>query len=182
MTMASDQELMAACTRGDAAAFEEVVLRHLDAVQCYLAVRCPRWSEVEELGQETFVRAWEYCDRFDRSSALRSRLIGIAHNVLCEHRRERRCREPSLDALLDDPVAGEEADAATEVLEHRLQAMRGCLERLGPRARKLLAARYGEGRALADLARAFKKKTSALSRELQRLALSLRDCVRRRAA
>lgn len=182
MTMASDHELMAACTRGEAAAFEQVVLRHLDAVQCYLAARCPRWSEVEEVGQETFVRAWEYCDRFDGKSALRSWLIGIARNVLSEHRRERRRRGPSLDALLDDPAAEDEDDAAEEILERRLEAMRGCLERLGPRARRLLAARYGERRPLSDLARAFKKKTSALSRELQRLALGLRDCVHRGTA
>lgn len=175
----SDEELIRGCQLGDERAFARLVDRHLDAMHAFLARRCPRWSLVEEVAQEAFVRAWEHGGRFQGGSSLRTWLFGIARNVLSERLRAEPRRQVALDLLLAQPAldsAGEGDDG------RRLQALRGCLETVPPRARALLQARYQDERALNELARAYKKNAEALAREIQRLAGALRTCIQGRLA
>lgn len=173
----NDDILLAACASGDEAAFAELVSRHLDIMHAFLARRCPRWHLVEEVAQEAFVRAWQGAGTFQGGSTVRTWLLGIARNVLSERLRSEPRHLAALDEVLwesDDHGQDGEGDGAAEA---QVEAMRRCLQRLAPRARALITARYQEGRGIADLARAFKKKVDALARELQRLAVALRTCV-----
>lgn len=179
---ASDEEVLQRCAGGDEQAFVVLIERHLDALHAFLARRCPRWSLVEEVAQEVWVRVWEHAGRFRGDSAVRTWIFGIARNALSERLRAEPRGLVALDALLVLPGGGDDDEAASEMGDRELAALRLCLEQVPPRARDLLAARYRDGRALGDLARAYKKNTTALAREIQRLAAALRTCIQGRMA
>lgn len=180
---ASDEEVLQRCVEGDERAFVVLIERHLDALHAFLARRCPRWSLVEEVAQEVWVRIWEHAGRFRGDSTVRTWIFGIARNVLSERLRTEPRGLVALDAILAMPgdADSDEADPGDQA-DSSLAALRLCLEQVPPRARDLLAARYRDGRALSDLARAYKKNTTALAREIQRLAAALRTCIQGRMA
>ncbi|MFW5752999.1 MAG: RNA polymerase sigma factor [Planctomycetota bacterium] len=174
-TTASDPELMHACQGGDEDAFALLVERHLDAVHAFLARRCPRWSAVEDAAQETFVRAWQARDRYAARSAVRTWLLGIAHNVLREQLGATPRHLQRLDGMLC--MEGHEADDDASDEGPALAALQRCLTRLNARARRLIPARCRDCRGIKELVRAYGKESGALAREIQRLAAALRRCV-----
>ncbi len=93
----------------DPALFSVLYRRHLEAVARYVARRVGN-ATAEDLTAEVFVRAFRRRGAYEpaRDTAL-PWLLGIASNVIGEHRREERHRLVTLGRL---------AGAATEVVEH----------------------------------------------------------------
>lgn len=178
----NDAALMLACQAGDEDAFGELVERHLDAVHCFLARRCPRWSVVEDAAQETFVRAWQRRASFTGDSAPRSWLLGIARNVLHEYGRREGRHLQLVDNLLyqEETAEASVVEAALDGYHDRLAAMRHCLAELDERARRLLLARHRDGRSLQELARAYQRKAATIPRRIHRLTVQVRGCMERR--
>lgn len=181
MTQDDDQHVLAAAQAGDGAAWETLVQRHLDAVTAWVAKRCPRWSLVDDVVQESFVRVWSGKAQPDGRGPLRAWLIGVARNVLREELRRSDSRVRRLDTLLLDAMPGdddaEQEARAAELQAQRMDALRTCLDGVGEPERKLLDARYQQGRQLAELARAYKRKTATIAKQIQRLATGLRTCM-----
>src|SRR5262249_38392249 len=90
----NDHALLSAVQRGDRAAFDRLVRDHHTRVYGYLRVRLFERSDVEDLPQEVFIRAYQSQARFDVQTMARPWLIGIARNLLREHiRKAKRRRE-----------------------------------------------------------------------------------------
>ena len=72
---------------GDAAAWEPLVLAHQEAVfrLSYLLLGDP--DDADDIAQETFLRAWNYLERFDPTRPLRPWLLSIASNLASNRRR-----------------------------------------------------------------------------------------------
>lgn len=106
----------------------------------------------EEAVQETFVRAWLACSRFDPLvGSLRSWLFTIARNVVVDLARARAARPsiPADAALLELLAAPEEDD-----LDHGLRALEvdEALSQLSPEHREALVETYLKGRPARELA------------------------------
>lgn len=82
-----EASLISRAAAGEAAAWEPLVLAYQEAVfrLAYLIAGDP--DEAEDVAQETFVRAWDRLDRFDRSRPLRPWLLRIAANLASNRRR-----------------------------------------------------------------------------------------------
>ncbi|HZK78197.1 MAG TPA: RNA polymerase sigma factor [Gemmatimonadaceae bacterium] len=113
----SDRELIARWRAGDSRAATSLVSRHADALARF-AVSAGERDEIEELVQDTFVRAFGSLDAFRGESSLRTWLFTIERRLMLDRRRtERRQRamvtiEPS-DATTDyDALDGLLADEA----------------------------------------------------------------------
>ena len=113
----SDRELIARWKAGDSRAATSLVSRHADALARF-AVSAGERDEIEELVQDTFVRAFGSLDAFRGESSLRTWLFTIERRLMLDRRRtERRQRamvtiEPS-DATTDyDALDGLLADEA----------------------------------------------------------------------
>jgi len=82
-----ESTLIRHAAKGDAAAWEPLVLTHQDAVfrLSYLLLGDP--DDAEDIAQETFLRAWNHLRRFDPTRPLRPWLLSIASNLASNRRR-----------------------------------------------------------------------------------------------
>jgi RNA polymerase sigma-70 factor (ECF subfamily) len=136
--------------------FAEVVRRHSARVFAVLHryERDPHW--LEDLAQETFVKAWRALDQFDGRAPLEHWLTRIAVRVALDHlRRQKRARReiglPELgENALDWLRSGDEPEdlAAPEAREILDAAMR----ELSPGDRLVITLREIEGRSMKEIA------------------------------
>jgi len=99
-----DAALMLRARQGDRGAFEELVIRHQQAVINFIFRSVPDAEEAEDLAQNTFVQAWKARQRYQPSAKFTTWLFTIARNLtLNELRRRVRHRHDSIDAPAGDP-------------------------------------------------------------------------------
>jgi RNA polymerase sigma-70 factor (ECF subfamily) len=146
----SDVALIARWRGGDERAATRLVERHAPAVARFVASMGER-AEVEEIVQDTFVRAFASLDSFREASSLRTWLFSISRN-LCRDRARSRRRAPLVVPVDDahaltthDPLS---AAVATET-ESRLFA---AIERLTETQRAVFTLRVTEGLSYREIA------------------------------
>lgn len=145
-----DSALIARWKSGDQRAATELVTRHAPALARFAASFGERF-EIEELVQDTFVRAFASLDSFRADSSLRTWLFTIERRLLLDRRRSERRRR--------DTVPLEEANAVTEfdaldgvVAVETEQRVRAAVERLSPTQREVFTLRVAEGRSYKEIA------------------------------
>jgi len=107
-----DAELIAAWQGGDEQAAAELVERHARPLARYLAGAGAPEAELDDLVQETFIRAFRSVDRFRGHCQFRTWLLTIGGNVLKDFgRRSARSRVMPLDEAVRDG-AGDPHDHA----------------------------------------------------------------------
>lgn len=89
-----DADLVAAARRGDARAFDQIVLRHEAALGRFVTARLNSALDPADVVQETFVAAWQQLGTFRGKCRFKSWLFGIALNLSANAaRRDRVIRE-----------------------------------------------------------------------------------------
>jgi RNA polymerase sigma-70 factor (ECF subfamily) len=146
----TDFDLVARWKSGDQRAATELVERHAGALARYAASIGAR-DEVDEVVQDTFVRAFGSLDGFRGESSFRTWLFTIARRILMDRRRSVRRR--------GEQVEVQDADARTEfdaldgmVAQETERRMRDAMERLTPTQREVFALRVGEGMGYREIA------------------------------
>lgn len=147
----TDSALIERWKQGDSRAATLLVERHAEALARY-AASLGEWDEVEELVQDTFVRAFGSLDQFRGESALRTWLFTIARRLILDRRRaERRTRVM---------VPADEGSVTTDVTpldimlaEEAGERMRTAVERLSATQREVFTLRVNEGMSYTDIAR-----------------------------
>jgi RNA polymerase sigma-70 factor, ECF subfamily len=161
--------------------FVALLARHGAAVRTYLRCLLSSWQDVEEVNQETCLVLWKKFDRFDPASDFRAWAFTIARLEALKYRRrvvrDRLVFREELLALLAD----EEADEADR-RERERQALDRCVESLPPARRQLIRAADAVGGTIREVAADAGRSATGLYKALNRLRLSLLECVRRRMA
>jgi RNA polymerase sigma-70 factor (ECF subfamily) len=146
----SDLALIARWRRGDQRAATELVARHAQALARF-ASSFGANDEVDDLVQDTFVRAFQSLDGFRGESSFRTWLFTIERRLLLDRRRAEK-RRPSrvqvqegdaateYDAL-DSMVAGEAASRVREAMKH-----------LSPTQREVFTLRVAQGLSYREIA------------------------------
>lgn len=180
MTERTDTELTDASRQGDLEAFSCLVMRHQAGVRACLAVRLQDPIEAEDLAQEVFVLAYQKLAEFDSSRPFSPWLRGIAFNLLRNHSRKQR---PVIVGSAEDlqiMVEREIDQQHTEADEAEwLTALGECIQRLDNFSRELVTARYQHETDIDVLCQRYGKKHSAITMQLYRVRLQLRECVLR---
>lgn len=145
-----DLELIARWRDGDERAATILVERHANAVARYAASLGER-DGVDEVVQDTFVRAFGSLDTFRGDSSLRTWLFTIARRLVLDRRRNaRRSREVG---ELGEGDASTEYDALDGLIAREAQArMAGALARLTPTQREVFALRVNDGLSYKEIA------------------------------
>ena len=135
---------------GDERAATALVERHAPALARFAANLGAR-GDVDELVQDTFVRAFGSLDAFRGESSLRTWLFTIERRLLLDRRRTERRRR--------DGEGVEGHDAATEydaldslVADEAAQRVREAIERLTPTQREVFTLRVTEGLSYREIA------------------------------
>ena len=112
---------------GDTVAFDEIVLRHQDAVYNFLLRLTRNTHEAEDASQETFIRAYKGLRSYRGDAEFKTWLFRIGMNVFCSrHRKVSRINEVegvSLDAENKNGTStlAETVEAKNSAPEHALE-------------------------------------------------------------
>ena len=146
----SDVELIARWRSGDERAATSLVARHADALARYARSLGAR-EDVEELVQDTFVRAFGSIDAFRGESSLRTWLFTIERRLLMDRRRSERRRGTSVSIDEHDvPTAHDALDAL--VADEAEGRLRDAVDALSPLQREVFTLRVAEGMAYREIA------------------------------
>jgi len=148
--ISTDLDLIARWKAGDERAASMLVERHAPALARF-AMSLGQRSDVEEVVQDTFVRAFGSIDSFRADSSLRTWLFTIERRLILDRRRADRRRK--------DDLSIEERDAATEfdaldglVAEEAEARVRKAVQRLSRLQREVFLLRVTEGLSYREIA------------------------------
>lgn len=148
----ADAALVAAYRAGDERAATELVRRHFGAVGRFLYASGAGRSDVEDLVQETFFRAFRKVDSWRGDAAFRSWLFTIAGNLLRDDYRKRKGRQI---LSIEDRDLPDHADPEADlVASETAERVREGLSRLPRLQREVFLLRSQEGREYDDIAAA----------------------------
>ena len=146
-----DVELVRRSTRGDLAAFEQLVDRHRPVV-VRVAARIVGAEDAEDVSQDAFLRAFHRLDRFRGEAPFRAWLLRITHNAALDHLARRRA-EPMDPRQFDasEPSASRPPAERLELRE-RIERLERKLRGLSAEHRAVLVLRDAEGMSYEEIA------------------------------
>jgi len=147
-----DSALIARWKSGDERAASALVARHASALARF-AVASGERNEVDELVQDTFVRAFNSLDGFRGESSFRTWLFTIERRLLVDRRRAEKRRRDRVEIQEDD--ASTEYDALDGVVATETERrMRQAMSRLSPTQKEVFTLRVAEGLSYKEIAAA----------------------------
>lgn len=177
---ASDTELVLAARAQDAAgkaAFVEIVRRHQGAVAAVAFAVAGRAAWVDDIAQETFLKAWQRLSTLREPGRLKAWLLRIAHDCAVDalrcHKPDVPLEEATLESLATDLDAPDDAAIAAE----EEAVVRAALESLPEDLRLPLVLFYQEGQSSAEVAAALDLSDAAVRQRLSRGREMLREQV-----
>jgi RNA polymerase sigma-70 factor, ECF subfamily len=145
-----DLDLIARWKTGDQTAATRLVEKHSAALARFAASSGAR-SDVDELVQDTFVRAFNSLDGFRGDSSFRTWLFTIERRLLLDRVRAEKRRRGGVEIQEGDAVT--EFDALDGMVAGEMEGrLRGAIERLSPTQRQVFTLRVAEGMSYKDIA------------------------------
>lgn len=168
--MDDESELVRRARAGSRDAFTSLIRLHARLVWAQLQgmARDPAW--VEDLCQETFLRAWRAIQTLEEDGAFRPWLLSIARR-LCWDFQQRESRRPDVEQKAAPP--------AEPPAEDRGELLRRALGELPERYRLPLTLRYVEGMGYGEISRQLGLTNGSLRGLLARGVKQLRDSLPR---
>ena len=184
-----DVRLMLQVRDGNAAAFEELMLRYQGRLVTVLEHLVGKRGQAEDLAQEVFLRVYRARQRYQPASKFSTWLFTIANNVASNALRSRsRQREVQVGppaSTCDDPLTIEQlAQAASSLMPTRLldkaelrEMVKAALDTLNERQRMAVLLNKFEEMSYADIAVAMDMTPQAIKSLLSRAREKLRDAL-----
>ncbi len=146
----TDEVLIERWKAGESRAATEIVRRHADALARF-ATSAGEREEIEELVQDTFVRAFSSLDSFRGESSLRTWLFTIERRLMLDRRRAEK-RERNVISL-DGLDAATDYDALDKVVaSETARRVRRAMKSLSPMQRDVFTMRVEQGLAYKEIA------------------------------
>ena len=146
----TDLELVARWKAGDERAAASLVARHAPALARFAASLGQR-VDVDEIVQDTFVRAFGSIESFRGDSSLRTWLFTIERRLILDRRRSDRRRRD--DTSVDDVDAATEFDALDEIVAEEAEfRVKRAVDRLSRMQREVFLLRVNEGLSYKEIA------------------------------
>ena len=146
----TDLELVARWKGGEQRAATALVQRHADAVARFVVSLGVR-HDVDDVVQDTFVRAFGSIDGFRGESALRTWLLAIARRLVLDRRRSDRRRGEQVEVRDGDVRTGFDSLDAV-VADETERWVQDAVTRLTPTQRQVFGLRVGEGMSYREIA------------------------------
>jgi RNA polymerase sigma-70 factor (ECF subfamily) len=148
----TDLELIARWKAGDERAASELVTRHSTALARF-AVSSGERNEVDELVQDTFVRAFNSIDGFRGESSFRTWLFTIERRLLLDRRRAEKRRRDK-DEIQEEAAATEYDALDSVVADETKKRLQDAVRKLSPTQREVFTLRVAEGLSYKEIAEA----------------------------
>ena len=161
----ADDELVERAKKGDLRSYEELVKRYERLVGRVIYPYAGREAAVEDLVQETFLRAYDRLDTFNPEYRFKTWLLAIANNLGIDTLRRRRDVVEFNPDVHAPSTRGPEASAADS---ERARVVRDAVLTLPETYSVPLVLRYAEGLAYAEIAEVLQISVPALKSRLFR--------------
>ena len=175
---AGERAEVEAAQRGDEEAFARLVRRRQGLVTALLASRVRGRSDVEDLAQEVFLRAWRRLPELREPGKFAGWLARIAVNAALDHRRRVAVR-PKAGSLDDDgaaePVAAGPCSDHRILVDEELARVLDALGALDPRSQAAVVLRFREGLPVKEVAERLGDSPAAVAMRLTRALRALRE-------
>jgi RNA polymerase sigma-70 factor (ECF subfamily) len=166
--------------RGDASAFEQIIMRYESRVMTLAARLLGSRDDARDVAQEVFLRAFKYLHRADPQKPLEPWLLRIVVNV-CRDAARRRLRRQNtfVEAEAAEPIdASIDPCAGLERKQERLILHRA-LDRLPERERLAIVLRDIEGLSTSEVAAILQSSETTVRSQVSRGRLRLKAAVDR---
>jgi len=154
-TVSDDAELLERVRNGATDDFTEIVQRHQSRVFAILHRYERDVQKVEDLAQETFVKAWRALAQFDGRAPFEHWISKIAVRVALDHlrRQKRRQKEIGLPELGEDALDWLHSDDEKSELDGRAAAevLELAMRELSPADRVVITMQEIEGRSVKEI-------------------------------
>jgi RNA polymerase sigma-70 factor (ECF subfamily) len=180
----SDEDLMAGLSAGREADLAELVRRYQQDVFRFCLHYLKDVESAKELAQETFIRIYTSCGRFDVERKFKPWMLCIARNLcLNELKRKKTVSMETLEEYASSSrdesgdlfrYSGDGPDEAIMAKERR-EALHKALEELNDDARELVTLRFFERMSAKEIAEVVGGTEGAVRTRLHRLLMSLRE-------
>ncbi len=146
----SDHQLIERWKSGDSGAASRLVGRHADALARFAASSGER-EDIEELVQDTFVRAFGSLDSFRGDSSLRTWLFTIERRLMLDRRRAEMRQKTMVP--IEDSSAATEYDALDGLVADEAEVVvRRAVVELSPKQREVFILRVERGLSYREIA------------------------------
>jgi RNA polymerase sigma-70 factor, ECF subfamily len=147
-----DLDLIARWKTGDQSAATRLVEKHSPALARFAASSGAR-NDIDELVQDTFIRAFNSIDGFRGESSFRTWLFTIERRLLLDRVRAEKRRRGGVEIKEGDAVT--EFDALDGLVAGEMEGrLQRAIERLSPTQRQVFTLRVAEGMSYKDIANA----------------------------
>ena len=157
----------------------EPFLRQLTAGQnriyAFILTRVGNFSDADDIMQETVAVMWRKHDEFEPGTDFVSWGMRVAHYEILKFRRNRRGFQFRQEV---DEALSKLAVSNGEQIDRRIEALRGCLSKLGGREREIVKMRYEQNMACKNLAQRMQVSAQTISKRLGRIHDMLLRCIR----
>lgn len=188
-TESDEKNLILQSQRGDASAFEELVLKYQREVFAVALGMLGDYDEAKDVAQDAFIQAYKAIRSFQGRSKFSTWLVSITIN-LCRHRRRWWAqRKKHIVTSLNEPVETEEgavlreiADPSPTSLEKAIhseerQQMINALKALDKTSRTIVVLRDIQGCSYEEIAAVLRCRTGTVKSRLNRARLKLKSLV-----
>jgi RNA polymerase sigma-70 factor (ECF subfamily) len=163
--------------------FLRLFLRNERRVYAYILTLLPNRADADDALQEASLAMWDKFDDRNPPNDFLAWARRIAYfKVLDVYKRARRGHVRFSQAMLERvaETAAEQAD--TLQLDDRREALSGCVEKLPPRDRELLARRFADGATTQSTSEQLGRSVDAVYKALAKIRQALFECVQRTLA
>jgi len=177
----SDAAILRRIRQGESEAFEILVARYKNRVFGILTHYERDAQKVEDLAQDTFLKAWRNLEQYRAKSPFEHWLSRIASNVARDHLRriQRRIRETSFEDLGEgsiDWLSTGNINRQLKVREAR-QLLEYAMQALTPLSRVILTQREIEGRSLKEVSELTGQSVDSVKVRCHRAKIKMREAL-----
>lgn len=158
--------------------FLRLLMAHQRRIYAYLLTMVPNHGDAEDLFQETVLLMWSKFDSFTPGTSFLAWGCAIARYQVLSVRKRHAAR-----GLLFSQAAAEllhsESGRFIEQTDVRMQALRRCIEKLGPQDYELIRLRYRDEVAIKSIAERMGRSAQGIYKRIVRIHEALLRCVRK---
>ena len=178
-----DSEIIAAIRAGERDAFATLVERYQRTLYYFVVGKVADDTEAKDIVQKTFVAAFQHLADFRLGESFFAWLKGIALNHCRNEWRRYQSQARLAGRLLEEKRAELELasfDSGFHDEEHRLAALRQCVEQLSAHEKAVLEWRFVQELSLSTIGERLGRGSEAARLFLFRIRQRLAECVKRR--
>lgn len=150
-------------------------VQNMMALRGFVVALLPDFSRVDDVVQETFLTVTAKAGDFQPGTNFKAWLFAIARRKVLEALRDPACAPAAFTPEVIEALSAHDTDQPW--LEEHLQALRECVGKLAPQARRAIELRYQQAHRPPEIARVMGWSLNAVNVALARARVALRGCV-----